>query len=64
MKLELFLKLKIQAGIGLLEVELPRLDAEDFEFVREQAEKVHQLITAEMQSRDELAFKAHGSRVK
>lgn len=53
MKLEPFQKLKIQAGTGLLEMELPRLDDEDFEFVRQQADKIHQLVTAEMQYRDE-----------
>lgn len=52
MKLEFFLKEKIKAGVALLELELPRLDAEDFEFVRGQIEKVSRLLTAEMQVRE------------
>lgn len=55
MKLELFQRLKIKAGISILEDNLAKLDAEDFEFVVEQAARVEQAVRAEQQRRGGLA---------
>lgn len=57
MKLEFFQKLKIKAGLAILADNIGKLDAEDFAWVVEQAEKVETIVRAEQRSREISGYK-------
>lgn len=64
MKLEFFQKLKIKAGLSIAADYIGKLDAEDFAWAVEQAQRLETIIKAEQQYREEARAASERKDVK